>query len=79
MMSFQMDGYLEQSLIEERDAIFGVSTEDKEARRAGIPVPEKDPLADYWFTSGKALVFTTEEVDMIWPDGTTHEMNMGGG
>ncbi|HVI04311.1 MAG TPA: OBAP family protein [Enhygromyxa sp.] len=48
MMAFTADGQIDPELLVEREQRLGVSIADIAARRADIPQPEIDPLADVW-------------------------------
>lgn len=48
MMSFTEDGQIDPELLAKREQRLGVSIADIAARRADIPQPEIDPLADAW-------------------------------
>lgn len=54
MMSFTADGQVQESLVQERDARYGVSSEDRRELRSGIPNPGTVPGADAW-TSGRTV------------------------
>jgi hypothetical protein len=48
MMGFTQDGQLDEGLVAERDARFGVSSAEKRRARADIAYPPIDPEADAW-------------------------------
>jgi hypothetical protein len=48
MMAFTADGQMDPELLAKREQRLGVSIADIAARRADIPQPEVDPLADAW-------------------------------
>lgn len=48
MMGFTKDGQLRSDLLVERDKRFNVSTEKIKQKRADIPMPEVDPMANAW-------------------------------
>lgn len=48
MMAFTADGQIDPELLDKREQRLGVSAADNAARRADIPQPEIDPLADAW-------------------------------
>jgi hypothetical protein len=48
MMGFTKDGQLRPALVKDRDARFGVSTEENRQNRADIPAPPVQPGADAW-------------------------------
>lgn len=48
MMGFTQDGQIQESLVTQRDARFGISSADKRRQRADIEYPPIDPEADAW-------------------------------
>lgn len=48
MMGFTADGQMHQQLLSARDKRFNLSTEENRKRRADIPTPSIDPLANAW-------------------------------
>lgn len=48
MMSFTKEGQLKPELIRARDKRFSISTEEIKRKRADIPMPNVDPLANAW-------------------------------
>ncbi|MBE7618510.1 DUF1264 domain-containing protein [Komagataeibacter sp. FXV2] len=48
MMGFTCDGQIRQSLLEDRDRRFGISTPDEKRNRADIPTPQIVPGANAW-------------------------------
>jgi hypothetical protein len=48
MMGFTQDGQIDERMVAERDARFGVSSAENRTRRAAIPYPKVDPAADAW-------------------------------
>lgn len=63
MMGFTKDGQLHPQLLGERDKRFNISTPEIKKKRADIPLPETDPLANAW-EKGKVRQFiVTDKVD----------------
>jgi hypothetical protein len=48
MMGFTKDGQLKPELLKARDKRFDVSTEEIRKKRADIPMPNVDPMANAW-------------------------------
>ena len=48
MMGFTKDGQMNQALLSARDKRLNVSTEEARKKRADIPTPQIDPLANAW-------------------------------
>jgi hypothetical protein len=48
MMGFTKDGQLRPELLKARDERFDVSTEEVKQKRADIPMPNVDPMANAW-------------------------------
>jgi hypothetical protein len=48
MMGFTADGQIDPRLVQERDARFGIVSEEKKSARSDIPAPAVDPGADAW-------------------------------
>jgi hypothetical protein len=48
MMGFTADGQIDPRLVQERDARFGIVSEEKKSARSDIPTPAVDPGADAW-------------------------------
>lgn len=48
MMGFTADGQIDPSLVQKRDARFGVQSSEEKKARAEIPTPPIDPGADAW-------------------------------
>jgi hypothetical protein len=48
MMGFTRDGQVNETMVRDRDARFGISSADKRADRAGIEYPVIDTDADAW-------------------------------
>jgi hypothetical protein len=48
MMGFTKDGQLKPELLKARDERFDVSTEEIKKKRADIPMPNVDPMANAW-------------------------------
>jgi len=57
MMGMTRDGQLDASLLLERDKRFKISTAENKRKRADIPIPKVDPLANAW-EKGKVRQFT---------------------
>ncbi|MDQ0640540.1 hypothetical protein QF042_004105 [Pedobacter sp. W3I1] len=57
MMGFTKDGQLNPKLLAARDKRFNVSTSEIRKKRANIPIPKIDPLANAW-EKGKVRQFT---------------------
>lgn len=57
MMGFTKDGQLHPNLLTERDKRFHISSEEKKQKRADIPSPQPDPLANAW-EKGTIIQFT---------------------
>jgi hypothetical protein len=53
-------------MLAERDVKYGYDTKDIKQKRADIPVPIKNPLADQW-EKGKAIQTEIKEFDMKLP------------
>ncbi|HYF67399.1 MAG TPA: OBAP family protein [Ohtaekwangia sp.] len=63
MMGFTRDGQLKQSLIDERDKRFDISTEEKRKSRENIPMPAVDPMANAWQNGEVRQFIITENAD----------------
>jgi hypothetical protein len=63
MMSFTKDGQVRQSLVDDRDTKFGVSSKKERANRADIPVPQGVAGANSW-QGGKVMQLKLEEVEV---------------
>lgn len=48
MMGFTKEGQIRPELVQDRDKRFGISTEERKKERAGIPMPQVDPMANAW-------------------------------
>ncbi|HEU5483681.1 MAG TPA: OBAP family protein [Microlunatus sp.] len=66
MMGFTADGQLDQTLVEDRDRRFGISSADKKRRRADIPTPTLVPGANSW-ESGRVVQTRLVETDVAHP------------
>lgn len=60
MMGFTADGQVNQAMLAERDARFGISSQQRRQARADIPMPAVDPAANAW-ERGQTVQTTLEE------------------
>lgn len=63
MMGFTEDGQLHPQLLEERDKRFNISTAEKKEKRADIPMPDVDPMANAWERGELRQFILTSNVD----------------
>jgi hypothetical protein len=63
MMGFTRDGQMNQQLLSARDKRFNISTEDKRKKRADIPMPQIDPVANAWEKGNVKQFVITSKVD----------------
>jgi len=64
MMSFTADGQLNPELQKIRDQTCAHTMDEKKKAREDIPIPDKDPMADHWMKSGKAILLDQKVVNM---------------
>jgi hypothetical protein len=60
MMGFTADGQVNPTLLAERDARFGIASEQRRQARADIPMPTVEPAANAW-ESGQTIQTALEE------------------
>lgn len=63
MMGFTQDGQLHPELLKARDERFNISTEKIKARRADIPTPVIDPMANAWERGEIRQFIVTGKID----------------
>jgi len=58
-------GVVRAELVQERDAKYGISSENLKSWRLEIPEPEMiNPLADYWKQHGKGFAIDIHQTEM---------------
>ncbi|MDB6136103.1 MAG: hypothetical protein JWM59_4346 [Verrucomicrobiales bacterium] len=62
MMGFTADGQANPSIVSARDQGYGISSEERKGKRAGIPAPVIAPGADAW-QQGRAIQLQAAEVE----------------
>ena len=63
MMGFTADGQINQALLSARDRRLKVSTEEERKKRADIPSPQIDPLANAWEKGNVRQFVITDKAD----------------
>lgn len=63
MMGFTKDGQINPQLLADRDRRFKVSTEEEKKKRADIPMPDVDPMANAWEKGAVRQITITNKAD----------------
>ena len=61
MMGFTKDGQINQPMLQDRDGRFDISFQERRQNRDDIPMPDVDPMANFW-QGGKIMQLKLEEV-----------------
>jgi len=64
MMAFTQDDQVEWDLVNKRDEAYGTDYKERREARKEIEEPVKDPRADGWEATGKAVQFDVKQVSM---------------
>jgi len=64
LMSFTANGQVSAEMLKKREECCGPTISEKMLEREDIEIPEKDPMADYWMSSGSSVSVTPVEIEM---------------